>query len=451
MHMNRRQVVQTLGWGGATLLVGCNITPAGTVTPSTGELSTSTATTNCAGTITLSLKLKSNIGEIIKVEFYQGTTLLGTSTTAPYNVEIAAGTLTRGSDSEDDEDSHEYHRYFTAKIYLKDGTVVSSNKIRVNIKKDCGTTDSTSPTVSLTASSSNVTAVGKVTLTATASDNVGVSKVEFYEGATLLGTKSAAPYSFDLSFTAANNGTHNYIVKAYDAANNSASSSSVTVVVNIGGNPSDTTPPTVSLASSSLSVTAAGSITLTATANDNVGVSKVEFYEGATLLGTRSAAPFTQSITFAAANNGTHNYTAKAYDAAGNTASSTPAVSVVVNIPAATTGTKVAALTDFPSVGSWKDFAAPLGSDVGGLVYRSSALEAGGIAVNGMNLVAFSRHCTHQGCDVLDVGPDANHILTCPCHQATFNLEAGAAPTAPAKTPLATLTIKAFADGIYLQ
>lgn len=68
-----------------------------------------------------------------------------------------------------------------------------------------------------------------------------------------------------------------------------------------------------------------------------------------------------------------------------------------------------------------------------------------------MNLVAYSRHCTHQGCDVLDVGPDANHVLTCPCHQATFNLEAGAAFTAPAKTPLATLVIEAFPDGIYLQ
>lgn len=280
IQITRRQAVQTLGWGGATLLVGCNTTPGGTVTPATGELSTSTTTTTCAGTITLWLRLKSNATEVIKVEFYQGKTLLGTSTTAPYSVSVAADLVTRskGGDDDDVENDHEYERYFTAKVYLKDSTVNTSNKIKVVIMKDCGT-DTTPPTVSLSASSGNVTAAGKVTLTATAADNLGVSEVEFYEGATLLATKAAAPYTYDLSLVAANNGTHNYIAKAYDAA--------------------------------------------------------------------------------------------------GNTTSSTPAVSVVVNIPAATTGTKVAPLTDFPSVGAWKDFEGPLGSDVGGIVYRSNAQRAG--------------------------------------------------------------------------
>jgi ABC-type uncharacterized transport system auxiliary subunit len=45
----------------------------------------------------------------------------------------------------------------------------------------------------------------------------------------------------------------------------------------------DTTKPTVSLASSSTNITTAGSITLTATASDNVGVTKVEFFDGATV------------------------------------------------------------------------------------------------------------------------------------------------------------------------
>jgi endoglucanase len=105
-----------------------------------------------------------------------------------------------------------------------------------------------------------------------------------------------------------------------------------------GSGSPDTTPPTVSLASSSTSVTAAGSISLNATASDNVGVVRVEFRDGTTLLNTITAAPFSTSVSLTSANNGTHTYTAKAFDAAGNATTSTP-VSVSVNIGTGGTGT----------------------------------------------------------------------------------------------------------------
>ncbi|CAM3795915.1 Ig-like domain-containing protein [Deinococcus frigens] len=95
----------------------------------------------------------------------------------------------------------------------------------------------------------------------------------------------------------------------------------------------DTTAPTVSLAASSNSFTAAGSVTLTATAADDVGVSRVEFYEGGTLLSTASAGPYISTITYAFTDNGSHSYTAKAFDAAGNVAASSPATTVTVAIP----------------------------------------------------------------------------------------------------------------------
>ncbi|MDX2006383.1 MAG: Ig-like domain-containing protein [Meiothermus sp.] len=98
--------------------------------------------------------------------------------------------------------------------------------------------------------------------------------------------------------------------------------------------PSDTTPPTVSLGASSTNVTAPGSITLTATASDNVGVTKVEFFDGATKLGEDTSAPYTQTLSYTAANNGSKSYTAKAFDAAGNSQTSA-ALAVTVNIPTA--------------------------------------------------------------------------------------------------------------------
>ena len=98
------------------------------------------------------------------------------------------------------------------------------------------------------------------------------------------------------------------------------------------GNSADKTAPTVSITASSSSVTAAGSITLTATSADNIGVTKVEFYDGATKLGEKTSSPYTQTVAIEFTNNGSKNYTAKAFDAAGNSATSSPAAVVTVSI-----------------------------------------------------------------------------------------------------------------------
>jgi endoglucanase len=105
-----------------------------------------------------------------------------------------------------------------------------------------------------------------------------------------------------------------------------------------GGGGGDTTPPTVALSSSSTNVTSAGTISLSATAADNVGVVRVEFRDGANLLNTDTSAPYSTSVGLTSTNNGTHTYTAKAFDAAGNATTSAP-VSVTVNIGTGGTGT----------------------------------------------------------------------------------------------------------------
>jgi endoglucanase len=99
-----------------------------------------------------------------------------------------------------------------------------------------------------------------------------------------------------------------------------------------GGDGGDATPPTVTLSSSSTSVTTAGTITLTASATDNVGVTRVELRDGNNLLSIDTSAPYTASVGLTSAHNGTRAYTARAFDAAGNSATS-PVVTVTVNIP----------------------------------------------------------------------------------------------------------------------
>ncbi|AFZ67704.1 glycosyl hydrolase [Deinococcus peraridilitoris] len=98
-----------------------------------------------------------------------------------------------------------------------------------------------------------------------------------------------------------------------------------------GGGGSDTTAPTVSVSASPSTLTSAGSVTVTANASDAGGISKVEFYRGGALVSTDTSSPYTHTDSFTSAQNGTYSYTARAFDNAGNNATS-GAVNVTVNI-----------------------------------------------------------------------------------------------------------------------
>jgi len=99
------------------------------------------------------------------------------------------------------------------------------------------TPDTIAPTVSITspASETNYTAPVTVAISARASDNDKVEKVEFYEDGILKGKDEDTPYSFNWTITSADNGTHSWTAKAYDDAEpaNAATSLSVSLTVNI--------------------------------------------------------------------------------------------------------------------------------------------------------------------------------------------------------------------------
>jgi hypothetical protein len=188
--------------------------------------------------------------------------------------------------------------------------------------------DTTPPSASITAPANGATVSGTVSVTATASDNVGVTKVEFYLDGVLQSTDTTSPYAWSWNTTTATNATHSLTAKAYDAANNIGTSAAVSVTVNnVGG---DTTPPTVSITAPANGATVSGTVSVTATASDNVGVTKVEFYLDGALQSTDTTSPYAWSWDSTTASNASHTLTAKAYDAALNVGTST-AVSVTVN------------------------------------------------------------------------------------------------------------------------
>ncbi|HEX6094917.1 MAG TPA: Ig-like domain-containing protein [Thermoanaerobaculia bacterium] len=95
--------------------------------------------------------------------------------------------------------------------------------------------DTTPPTASITAPAAGATLGGTVSVTASASDNVGVTKVEFFLDGALQSTDTSSPYAWSWNTAAASNGAHLLTAKAFDAANNSTTSAAIGVTVSNGG------------------------------------------------------------------------------------------------------------------------------------------------------------------------------------------------------------------------
>ena len=187
-----------------------------------------------------------------------------------------------------------------------------------------GTTGNKAPTVTLTspANGASFTAPTNITLTASASDTDGtIARVEFYNGTTLLNADTTSAYSFTWSSVAA--GTYSLRAVAYDNSGASATSTTSTVTV-AGANQ----PPTVALTSPTNGsiFTAPATVTLSANASDTDGtISKVEFYNGTTLLNTDTASPY----TFAWSNVAAGIYTVKAIAYDNSNASTSSATSTI--------------------------------------------------------------------------------------------------------------------------
>ena len=117
-----------------------------------------------------------------------------------------------------------------------------------------GTTDTTLPTVTLSAPANNATVSGpSVSVSASATDNVGVAGVQFkLDGANLGGEDTSAPYGITWNTTTVANGAHTLGAVARDAAGNQISANSVSVVVS---NSAPTSLPTVTITSSDTTMT----------------------------------------------------------------------------------------------------------------------------------------------------------------------------------------------------
>lgn len=205
--------------------------------------------------------------------------------------------------------------------------------------------DEADPTAEITAPANGATVSDLVEITASASDGVGVDRVEFRIDGVLMCTDTTAPYAFAWDARPVAPGPHAIDARAYDDAGNWADAATVNVTS------LDTLAPTVHLTAPASGAEVTGSVSLEATAADNGTITKVEFRVGGELVATDNTgpSPYTGAWDVIGKTPGSYTIEAKAYDAEGNTATDSVTVTVPVLTPTTLTGSSGTKTTDYDS------------------------------------------------------------------------------------------------------
>ena len=271
---------------------GNNASPTVSITsPASGD------SFNVGSTITIEASANDSDGNVTKVGFYSGSTLLGEDTSAPYTYTwnaTEAGNYNLSAKATDDKNATGTSATVSVTIntsggggggggdcsepqYTENGGYVEGSLVQNEgklyrcrnfpnsgwcngaawayapgtgtywsdaweLQGDCGNGGggggNNAPTVSITSPNNGQTFdVGNsITITANASDSDGsVSKVEFYNNGSMIGEATSAPYSYTIT----NAQTGNYSLTAKATDNDGASTTSSAIAVSVGS----VTPP----------------------------------------------------------------------------------------------------------------------------------------------------------------------------------------------------------------
>jgi hypothetical protein len=205
------------------------------------------------------------------------------------------------------------------------------------------------------------------------------------------------------------------------------------------GGGGDTAAPAVSLTAPASGATVSGTVTLSATASDNVGVAGVQFkVDGANVGAEDTAAPYTTSWSSMSAANGTHTVTAVAKDAAGNTTTSAPITVTVSNTTGGGGGGGPAVTLTAPPNGVW------IGNSV---KVSATASGAASITIYGNGGPVLEQTCAASSCTletwwVTGALPDAAYQI-----QAVATSSSGVSTTTPAVVVYKNTTSPVVASG----
>ncbi|MDY7076208.1 MAG: Ig-like domain-containing protein [Chloroflexota bacterium] len=283
-------------------------------TPPTVSITSPTEGETVAGTIDVVADANDATTEVTQVEFFVDGNSIGTDTDGSDGWSVSWNTLSVGNGNHD----------LTATATDVADNIATSDPVTVNVQNE----PDDPPTVSITNPGDGDDVTGLVNITADASDDVGVTQVEFFVNGNSIGVDDTAPYAVSWDSSTVGDGPHTISATATDTADQTGDDSiGVTV---------DNTPPTVSITSPTDGEIVAGTIAVTADANDaTTEVTQVEFFVDGGSIGVDTDGSDGWSVSWdtTGASDGNHTLSATATDGVELTGDSAGVGVTVDNTP----------------------------------------------------------------------------------------------------------------------
>ncbi|MDB6037490.1 MAG: large protein [Verrucomicrobiales bacterium] len=188
--------------GGVTISVPIQLTVQGAANQSPSvsiQSPANNATLNAPATFNVIANASDPDGQIVRVSFYNGSNLIGESTSAPYTVSVA--NLTTGT------------YQISARALDNGGAQAISAPIQINVVQGVNQ----APTISIQAPVNNSTFTGprNLVITVNANDSDGsVTRVDFFNGRVYLGQSTTPPFTFTVPNAAL--GSYTLLARATD-------------------------------------------------------------------------------------------------------------------------------------------------------------------------------------------------------------------------------------------
>ena len=249
------------------------------------------------------------------VEFFDGTISLGSAPVSGGEAQLALDTLAAGA--------HSIHAVYSGDA---ENSPATTGSVDVNVRTTAG--------ASVSVDDSTPVLGDEITLTATVTGNAPTGSVEFFAGATSLGSSVLDAGTASISTSGLGAGPHSVTVQySGDDLNTADVSDPLTIMVR--------TEATVAVAPSSASPLVGDAVTVTATVTGNAPTGTVEFFDGATSLGTAPVIAGSAQVTVPSLTAGAHTLTAVYGGDAANVGATSDEVVVTASKTAATASTSL--------------------------------------------------------------------------------------------------------------